>query len=146
MVERISTPDLFDHIWPKYDSKKALFREKIALISPFLDETVDLIAHLSKDYKLAVVSSSGRSEIEPPLVRAGIRDHFQTLVCGLEAGKLKPAPEPYLYAAKLLGSTKPLVIEDSEAGVASAQAAGFDVLKVPSAESVPGELRKLLDS
>jgi beta-phosphoglucomutase len=144
MVERIATPSLFDLIWPKYASKQALFRHKLTLKSPFLTETTALIAELAPLYKLAVVSSSGRTEVEPPLVRAGIREHFQAMVCGKEGGNLKPAPDPYLHAAKLLNSTHPLVVEDSSAGVASAKAAGFEVLHVTSAESVPSQLRKIL--
>jgi beta-phosphoglucomutase-like phosphatase (HAD superfamily) len=58
---------------------------------------------------------------------------------------LKPAPDPYLRAAELLGASNPLVVEDSDAGVASARAAGFDVLRVSSAGSVARELRKMLD-
>ncbi len=145
MVERISTPALFDLIWPKYADKQALFRHKLTLKSPFLDETSAMIADLSRRYKLAVVSSSGRTEIEPPLVRAGLRDHFQAMVCGKEAGNLKPAPDPYLHAAQLLGAKNPLVVEDSEAGVASGRAAGFEVLRVDSAASMPVELRRILN-
>jgi beta-phosphoglucomutase len=144
MVERISTPELFDEIWPKYGLKQALFRHKLMLKSPFLFETTRLIADLAPSYKLAVVSSSGRTEVEPPIVRAGLRDHFQALVCGKEAGNLKPAPDPYLRAAELLGSKKPLVVEDSEAGEASGRAAGFEVLRVFSADSVPAEVRRAL--
>jgi len=144
MVERISTPALFDQIWPQYAVKQALFRHKLTLQSPFLAETGALIAELSPRYKLAVVSSSGRTEVEPPIVRAGLREHFQGMVCGREAGNLKPAPDPYLRAAELLGAKNPLVVEDSAAGEASGRAAGFDVLRVASAESVPVELRKIL--
>ncbi len=144
MVERISTPSLFDLIWPKYALKQALFRHKLTLKSPFLTETTNLIAELAPRYKLAVVSSSGRTEVEPPIVRAGIRGHFQAMVCGREGGNLKPAPDPYLMAAQLLGSTKPLVVEDSAAGEASGRAAGFEVLRVSSAESVASELRRTL--
>jgi beta-phosphoglucomutase len=144
MVERISTPETFDQIWPKYALKQALFRHKLLLKSPFLFETTRLIADLSPRYKLAVVSSSGRTEVEPPILRAGIRDHFQAMVCGKEAGNLKPAPDPYLRAAELLGAKKPLVVEDSAAGEESGRAAGFEVLRVTSAESVPAELRKIL--
>lgn len=144
MVERISTPALFDQIWPQYASKQALFRNKLMLKSPFLDETTALIADLSQRYKLAVVSSSGRTEVEPPLVRAGIRQYFHALVCGREGGNLKPAADPYLHAAQLLGAKNPLVVEDSAAGEASGRAAGFEVLRVASAESVPAELRRIL--
>jgi HAD superfamily hydrolase (TIGR01509 family) len=144
MVERIATPALFDHIWPKYALKQALFRDKLMLKSPFLTETAEMLASLAARYKLAVVSSSGRTEIEPPLVRAGLRDHFQAMVCGKEAANLKPSPDPYLLAAELLGAKKPLVVEDSAAGEASGRAAGFEVLRVTSAESVPSELRRAL--
>ncbi|MGA3188503.1 MAG: HAD family phosphatase [Bryobacteraceae bacterium] len=140
MVERISTPALFDHIWPKYDTKQALFRHKLTLQSPFSSTTTDLIAELAPHYKLAVVSSSARTEVEPPLIRAGIREYFQALVCGKEAVNLKPAPDPYLLAAKLLNSSTPLVVEDSAAGEASGRAAGFEVLRITSAESMPSEL------
>ena len=144
MVERISTPELFDQIWPQYAVKQALFREKLKVKSPFLATTSAMISELSPHYKLAVVSSSGRTEIEPPIVRAGLRDHFQAMVCGREAGNLKPSPDPYLHAAQLLGAKHPLVVEDSAAGEASGRAAGFEVLRVNSAESVPSELRRIL--
>ncbi len=144
MVERISTPALFDLIWPQYAVKQALFRHKLTLKSPFLAETSAMIAELAPLYKLAVVSSSGRTEVEPPIVRAGLRDHFQAMVCGKEAVNLKPAPDPYLRAAELLGAAKPLVVEDSAAGEASGKDAGFDVLRVNSADSVPSELRRIL--
>jgi HAD superfamily hydrolase (TIGR01509 family) len=145
MVERISTPALFDLIWPKYALKQALFRHKLTLKSPFLAETIALISDLAPRYKLAVVSSSGRTEVEPPLVQVGLRDHFQAMVCGREGGNLKPAPDPYLHAAQLLGVNRPLVVEDSAAGEASGRAAGFEVLRVASAESVAPELRRLLN-
>jgi HAD superfamily hydrolase (TIGR01509 family) len=144
MVERISTPALFDLIWPKYALKQALFRHKLTSKSPFSAETSALIAELSPHYKLAVVSSSGRTEVEPPIVRAGLRGHFQAMVCGREGGNLKPSPDPYLHAAQLLGAKVPLVVEDSAAGEASGRAAGFEVLRVSSAESVPSALRRAL--
>ncbi len=145
MVERVSPPGQFDVIWPRYAEKQALFRQKITLRSPFYEETTSLVAEVAGAYKLAVVSSSGRAEIEPPLVSAGIRGYFEAMVCGREAGELKPAPDPYLRAASLLGAQKPLVIEDSDAGVAAGRAAGFEVLRVSSAASMPSELRKLLN-
>ena len=99
-----------------------------------------MIRELSKNYKLAVVSSSGRSEVERPIQKAGFRDCFGAMVCGREVANLKPAPDPYLKAAELLGSRKPLVIEDSDAGVASGLAAGFDVLRISTSDRVVEEL------
>ena len=99
-----------------------------------------MIRNLSRNYKLAVVSSSGRSEVEPPIEKAGFRDCFGAMVCGREVAHLKPAPDPYLKASELLGARKPLVIEDSDAGVASGAAAGFDVLRISTADRVVEEV------
>ena len=63
---------------------------------------------------------------------------------GREAGALKPAPEPYLMAARLLGASNPLVVEDSPAGIASGRAAGFEVLAVQSPGDVPELVRQRL--
>jgi beta-phosphoglucomutase len=115
-------------LFAQYPRKKEMFRDRMLAAQPFDDETLRMIHELP--VKMAVVSSSGRTEVEPPIVRAGIREKFEALVCGLEAGKLKPAPEPYLRAAELLGARRPLVAEDSESGVASAVAAGFDVVRI----------------
>ncbi len=146
MVQRLAgertPPVAFDDIWPEYNRKQAMFRERLETSAPFLTETMEMIRDLSHIYKLAVVSSSGRSEVEPPLERAGIRPYFQTLVCGKEVPNLKPSPDPYLRAAELLGAKRPLVIEDSDSGVASGTAAGFEVLRVSSADAVSREVRK----
>jgi HAD superfamily hydrolase (TIGR01509 family) len=91
-------------------------------------------------YRLAVVSSSDRSEVEPLLERAGIRQCFATLVCGREAARLKPAPDPYLLAARRLEAQCALAVEDSEAGTASALAAGLEVLTVTSHQEMPGQV------
>jgi beta-phosphoglucomutase len=139
-------PIPFDDIWGEYDRKKELFRRQLEQEPPFLAETLTMVRDLSATYKLAVVSSSGRTEVEPPIERAGIRDCFQALVCGREAQLLKPAPEPYLRAAELLGARRPLVIEDSDAGVQSALAAGFDVVRVSTAEAAPREVFARLTS
>ena len=148
MVERLASahdpPIPWDEVWPQYERKQPMFREKLMLNPPFLAETLELVRHLASAYKLAVVSSSSRTEVEPPIVRAGIRDCFQTFVCGREAPNLKPAPDPYLMAAELLKSRRPLVIEDSDAGVASGKAAGFEVLRVSRPDRLAQELRAIL--
>src|SRR5262249_1967344 len=122
MVEELAAervpPLALDEVLPAYHSKVGVFRSRIMAELPFLPSTVELVKNLSGNYGLAVVSSSGRSEVEPPLERAGIRPHFQAIVCGREVPNLKPAPDPYLRGAELLGARRPLVVEDSDAGVA----------------------------
>ncbi len=124
--------------------KQFLFRQGLAESQPFPPKTLLLLQDLFPLYKLAVVSSSYRSEVEPPLVRGGIRSFFQLVICGEDVQNFKPSPEPYLLAAERLGARMPLVIEDSDAGVASGRAAGFEVLRVSGAERMAEEVRGYL--
>lgn len=141
---QVSPPIEFDVLWRLYPRKKEIFAAKMRAGRPVRDETIELITSL-QNYKLAVVSSSGRTEVEPPLVQAGIRPFFEALVCGRElVQNLKPAPDPYLKAAELLGVTRALVVEDSDAGVTSGEAAGFDVLRITAPDAVAHELRERL--
>jgi HAD superfamily hydrolase (TIGR01509 family) len=121
--------------------KQQRFRAALALSPPFLPETLALIGELAAHYKMAVVSSSFRTEIAPPLERAGLDRYFATILCGDDVRRLKPAPDPYLQAAEILRAQRPLVIEDSDTGVASGEAAGFDVLRVPGPAHMPRQLR-----
>jgi len=124
--------------------KQALFREGLAGSRLFSPYTLRLLEDLHNVYTLAVVSSSYRSEVEPPLVSGGIRVFFQLLITGEDVQNFKPSPEPYLLAAARLGAKNPLVIEDSDAGVASGLAAGFEVLRVSAVENVGREVRERL--
>ena len=129
-------PVALETLLAEYPNKKTLFRARTEAESPVPRATVEFLSEL-KGYRLAVVSSSGRSEIEPILVRAGIRGLFHAVVCGEDVSHLKPAPDPYLKAADLTGAGRALVVEDSAAGVESARRAGLDCVKVPSAVAMP---------
>ncbi len=139
-----SPPAPFEQLWAQYPRKKEMFRWRMLAELPFPAANLDLVRSLSGSCSLAVVSSSGRREVEPILVAAGIREAFQALVCAEDVTNLKPAPDPYLLAAHLLGVERALVVEDSEAGVASGRAAGFDVLRVGGAEEMAVLLRRRL--
>lgn len=128
---------------PHYARKLDLFRERVLESSPCTLETVELVRSLA-DYRLAVVTSSGRSEVEPILQRAGIHQCWSAMIFGEDVERHKPAPDPYLLAASRLNAVRPLVVEDSDAGVASARSAGFDVIRVTSASEVPGLVRSAL--
>jgi len=131
---------------PQYAGKKDLFRRRILEAKPCASATVEMIQSLT-EYRLAVVTSSGRQEVEPVLEYAGIHACLDAAVYGEDVKRHKPDPEPYLLAASRLGCQRPLVVEDSAAGVASGTAAGFDVIQVPSAAQTPElVLKKILRS
>lgn len=134
---RQSSPALdFDRLWAEYPNKKRMFRERMTSRECITPAVRELIAGLA-DYKLAVVTSSGRAEVEPILEAAKLLPHFDTVVYGEDVARLKPAPDPYLLAARRLGVRRALVVEDSPAGIASGKAAGFDVAEVSSQSAMP---------
>lgn len=129
LAAQTNPPYNVEDLWQYYPQKKALFREKAYTNPPIPPATRRMLRQLD-GLKLAVVSSSGRAEVEPVLEAAGIHDCFSTIVTGDDVQNKKPHPEPYLLAASRLGVLNPLVVEDSEPGAASGRAAGFTVLKL----------------
>jgi HAD superfamily hydrolase (TIGR01509 family) len=85
----------------------------------------------------ALVSASSRRIVDSCLGAIGA-DFFRHTVSGDDVTRSKPAPEPYLLAAELLGVDPAdcVVIEDSPIGVAAGAAAGCRVLAVPHADVV----------
>jgi HAD superfamily hydrolase (TIGR01509 family) len=80
--------------------------------------------------KLALVSSGNRAGIAALLSAMRWSDVFDVVVSGDDVTHGKPDPEPYLMAAARLGVAPGncLVVEDTEAGLASGRAAGMTVL------------------
>jgi beta-phosphoglucomutase len=79
---------------------------------------------------VALVTAAARAEIEPVLAASGLADAFTAVVSQDDVTRGKPDPEPYLRAADAL-TVEPaalLVFEDTDVGVASAQAAGARVV------------------
>lgn len=100
-------------------------------------------------HRMALVTSTERGLAEIALDTVG-RDLFEVTVCGDEVDGLnKPHPEPYLRACRLLDvdPVACVAVEDSPTGVASAVAAGCQVLVVPCEVPVdPGERRTFRDT
>jgi beta-phosphoglucomutase len=130
LCEKASAPLEFDKLWADYPRKKELFRERMLHANAITAEVLKLIHNLRPSYQLAVVTSSGRREVEPILAAAGILDELDAVVYGDDVKNLKPAPDPYLLAVERLGVSRALAIEDSQAGIASARAAGLDVIEL----------------
>jgi len=80
----------------------------------------------------ALVTSSERDFMDAVLASTGLA--FDVTVCAADVTRTKPDPEPYLLAAKLLGTSPEncVVLEDSPNGIAAAEAAGCQVIAVPS--------------
>ncbi|MEU7782348.1 HAD family hydrolase [Micromonospora parva] len=93
---------------------------------------VRLITALRADgVPVGLVTSSSRYILDALLGHPGA-PRFDVVVCGDDVKRTKPAPDPYLLAARRLGLPpgRCAVVEDSPTGVASAVAAGCPVVLV----------------
>jgi len=144
LAAEAARPVAWDGLWKLYPAKKDLFRARMAAAPPFDPALREFLNALGGRYALAVVSSSSCSEIEPMLEAGGLRRFFQTVVGGENVKRHKPAPDPYLLAAERLSLSTPLVVEDSEAGLAAGRAAGFEVLAVKHPAEVPALVSRRL--
>ncbi len=111
---------------------------------PWLPGAQELLDRLSAaTVPMALVTNTRRNLTERALNSIG-RQYFSATVCGDEVSNGKPAPDPYLRAAELLGLDPGgcLAIEDSVTGAAAADAAGCPVLIVPNDVEVPGGPRR----
>jgi len=61
-----------------------------------------VVKHLSKDYKLGVVTTRSRPEAEAFLDQFGLASCFQTVVTRETTWRLKPHPAPLQFAARAL--------------------------------------------
>jgi beta-phosphoglucomutase len=129
-----------DEVFAHFPRKTELFRERVRRELPFVPGVHALFDDL-RDYRLGVVSSSQRAEVAPVLEAVGLLDRLQVTVFGNDVTRHKPDPEPYRMAAERLGVTRALVVEDSDAGVESGRAAGFDVLRIPQPQEMVALLR-----
>ena len=123
-----------------------LFAEDLAPMPGALD----LLAALrAEGVPLALVSSSYRVLVDAVLAQLDVR--FDLVLAGDEVRHAKPHPEPYTTACAGLGAAPggAVVLEDSPAGIQSAEAAGCAVVAVPSVPGVtpaPGPRRWVVDS
>ena len=113
------------------DRMKVLFTAGLVW-QPGARELLDEV--YAADIPMALVTATRRHLVDVALVTFGAK-FFDAVVAGDEVGNVKPHPEPYETAARLLGVADPrrcVAIEDSPTGVTSARAAGCVVLAVPS--------------
>jgi HAD superfamily hydrolase (TIGR01509 family) len=98
-----------------------------------IDEVAAFAKSLRGRMPMAVATGSNRRVVEKTLQMFGISDWFDEVVTSEDVVEGKPAPDVFLYAAKLLGvaPARCLVLEDAPAGILAAQRAGMQVMTIP---------------
>lgn len=103
---------------------------------------------------VVLATSSVRERAVEVLTRLGVVQYFDDMVFGTEIERGKPWPDIFLKAAEKAHAAPAdcLVLEDSEAGIQAAHAAGIDVLCVPdmkmpaeSYQQMTAAMLKILD-
>ena len=108
------------------ERKSARYRE-LADGSTVSEEAREAVRYAAEHAAVGVVSGSARAEIQPVLEGSGVAESITVVVSEDDIRWSKPDPEGYLIALHLLGvdAADAAAVEDSEAGVAAAKAAGL---------------------
>lgn len=124
-----SDPKIVAKLLEQFDAQKEIIRSWSLQQSPIPERTVLVLRQLS-GFRIGLVTSSRRGDVEPILRAAGIYLCFDALVFAEDSTRHKPDPEPYILVRERLGISRGLAFEDSDAGLASAGAAGFTAVRV----------------
>lgn len=126
--------------WDAINAQRQVELETELLEAGLLPGVREIIS-LAKQENLpiGVASSSSRRWVQGWLERLGIFSDFNATVCRTDGYVVKPAPDLFLAAARLLDVAPEhcLVFEDSRNGVAAAHAAGMRVAAVPNRVTAP---------
>lgn len=119
--------------------RNVLYEERLDEVQPFTDAG-RFLRRIPEGTQLAIATGSRRLEVEGILWRAVMTQSFHAIVTAEDYSHAKPAPDPFLAAARLLKLSPAacLVIEDSPSGVAAAHAAGMPVVAVERGREIPG--------
>ncbi len=112
----------------------ARYRAAVADGSSVPEPVRAAVRYAAERVPVGIVSGAARAEIEPVAAAAGLAGLISAIVPADDVVEGKPHPEGYLRALELLDgglrAEEVVVFEDTEAGVASAKAAGMRCLAV----------------
>lgn len=141
-VSRELSEQLFTRTFPGIDGRRdvyAVFFQRYfdALKAGQLEAKPGLYQLLNeldkRGIRRAVASSNDKSIVEASLKCIGVYNRMDALVYSELVERVKPFPDLFLQAAKMLGA-KPeecLILEDSQAGVEAALSAHIPVILIP---------------
>jgi len=104
------------------------YQEYLRTESIEIEGVVETLAELSKHVRMAIVTTSKRTDFEIIHADRAITRFMDFILVREDYTLAKPHPEPYLTGLEKFGARKEetLVVEDSSRGLRSAVAAGID--------------------
>jgi HAD superfamily hydrolase (TIGR01509 family) len=131
----VGNPVLLSGLEEDNVGRKQRMRDQCISQPPIHEKTIAML-HSLNGYRVGLVTSSSRHDVEPVLRAAGIFECFDAFVFGEDVERHKPSPDPYLLVGERMGVTTGLVFEDSDAGITSARLAGFIVVPISEPEQL----------
>jgi len=104
----------------------------------------EMIGKLARDFPMCTISTGGAPRVERFLEHYGVRQHFAAVVGAQTTRRMKPHPEPLLYAAAQMG-VRPeecLMIGDTTIDVRTGRAAGAQTVGVLCGFGTERELKE----
>ena len=113
-------------------NKEEIYIRTIPQILP-IEPVVALVNQFHGSKRMAVASGGYRAIVLQTLDALGIRDKFDAIVGAEDCRRGKPAPDPFLEAARRMDvpPEKCLVFEDAQTGIEAAKAAGMQWVFIP---------------
>lgn len=114
---------------------------------PLMPYAKEILVYLkSKNYRLALASSTRTVTVHSNLKKAGLFDFFETITCGDMVSHSKPEPDIYLEACKSLSLSPEfcMAVEDSPNGVISSFKAGLKTIMIPDQIQPDENLKKYI--
>lgn len=120
------------------DQKEARYLERVKELD-LVDSVVDFARRVAVTKPVSIATGGGAEVAVPAVQAAGLSDLFEIIVTPADVapGRGKPMPDMFLEAARRMGVSpeRCVVFEDAVPGIEGAQAAGMDVVIVPSREA-----------
>jgi len=112
--------------------RDALYQHYIKTEDIEIKGVKELISHLKKKYRMAIITSARREDFELIHATRGISEYMDFVLCSKEYPRSKPYPDPYLKGLERFKAKKSetIIVEDSQRGLESAYAAEIDCVIV----------------
>lgn len=107
----------------------------------------NFLKNASSHFKLGLVSSASKIEIEKIVSIENIAHHFEFFIGNEDVTQHKPHPMPYLHALEKanIQAHEALIIEDSYVGISAALAASIPVIGLETIASIPNNIKSQVE-
>ena len=104
----------------------------------------EMLVKLAALYPMCTITTGGAARVERFLKHYGVREHFTSIVGAQTTPRMKPHPEPLLYAAKAMGVEPAacLMIGDTPIDIRTGKSAGAQTVGVLCGFGTESELRR----